>query len=306
MKSDAPSALDPAGVAAAISAESIVVLTAVAAAVFVLVACLMVYALRRQRTVHERRWIVGGGLVFPVVVLSALLAYSIVRSIALLRAPPDDALLITVVAHGWWWEVRYRPPGGGDVVAANEIRVPVGRPVRLALTASDVIHAFWVPQLAGKVDMVPGRINHLALTARRAGVYRGQCAEFCGVAHARMALNVVALPSGEFDRWLAAEGEAAASPVGERARRGADVFREAGCAACHAVRGVSAAELGPDLTHVAGRLTLGAGTLPNGPGAALAWVVGVQTLKPGAAMPSFAHLDPEALAALGAYLEGLR
>jgi len=302
-----PSAFDAAGSAASLSLESIWLLTAVVAAVFVLIAALTFHALRRPRPVREKLWVMGGGLAFPAVVLSLLFAYSAARSVALLKPAPDDALLVTVVAHGWWWEVRYRGPDGRDVVSANEVRLPVGRPVRLALTASDVIHSFWVPQLAGKVDMVPGRINHLALVAQRAGIYRGQCAEFCGVQHARMALQVVVLETQAFDAWLAAEARDAVAPTTERARAGAALFLQSGCAACHTVRGVSVgATVAPDLTHVAARGTLGAGTLANEPGAMLAWIAGVQTLKPGAAMPSFSHLPPETLAALTAYLEGLR
>jgi len=302
-----PSAFDPAGSAAALSAEAIWLLGIVAAAVFVLIAALTFHALRRRRPVRERLWVLGGGLAFPLVVLALLFGYSTVRSVALLKPAPDDALLVTVIAHGWWWEVRYRGPDGADVVSANELRLPVGRPVRLALTASDVIHSFWVPQLAGKVDMVPGRINHLALVAQRAGIYRGQCAEFCGVAHARMALQAVVMAPQAFDDWLAAEARDAVPPATPRAQAGAALFAQSGCAACHTVRGASVgATLAPDLTHVAGRGTLGAGTLANGPGAMRAWITGVQTLKPGASMPSFGHLPPETLAALAEYLEGLR
>lgn len=302
-----PSAFDAAGSAAALSLESMWLLGIVVAAVFVLVAALTFHALRRPRAVREKLWVIGGGFAFPVVVLSLLFVYSAARSVALLKPAPDDAMLVTVVAHGWWWEVRYRGPDGADVVAANEVRLSVGRPVRLALTASDVIHSFWVPQLAGKVDMVPGRINHLALVAQRAGVYRGQCAEFCGVQHARMALQVVAMEPQAFDAWLAAEARDAAPPATSRAQAGAALFLQSGCAACHTVRGVSVgATLAPDLTHVAARGTLGAGTLANVPGAMLAWIADVQALKPGAAMPSFSHLPPETLAALAEYLEGLR
>lgn len=302
-----PSAFDAAGSAASLSLESMWLLGILVTAVFALVAALTFHALRRPQPVREQRWIYGGGLAFPAVVLALLFAYSAARSVALLKPAPDDAMLVTIVAHGWWWEVRYRGPDGTDVVSANEVRLPVGRPVRFALTASDVIHSFWVPQLAGKVDMVPGRINHLALVAQRAGVYRGQCAEFCGVQHARMALQVIVMEPPAFDGWLAAEARDAASPATPRAQGGAALFLQSGCAACHTVRGVSVgATLAPDLTHVAARGTLGAGTLPNTPGAMLAWIAGVQTLKPGAAMPSFAHLPPDTLAALAAYLESLR
>lgn len=311
MDAPRPSALDAAGSAAAISLEAIWLLTGVGVAVLLLVAALLVFGLRRPRAVRERVWILGGGLAFPLAVLALLFAYGSQRSLALLAPAADDALLVTIVAHSWWWELRYRGPDGVVVVSANELRLPVGRPVRLALTASDVIHSFWVPQLGGKVDMVPGRINHLALTPQRAGIFHGQCAEFCGAMHARMALQAVVVEPREFDAWLAAEARDAHAPASLRAEShaaaGALLFARSGCAACHTVRGVSTAvTLAPDLTHVANRRTLGAGTLPNVPGAMQTWLTDVQRLKPGAAMPSFAHLPPDELAAIAAWLEGLR
>lgn len=302
-----PSALDAAGSAAAISLESIWVLAGLGAAVFVLVATLLAHGLRTPHAVRERLWVLGGGLAFPLTVLALLYAYGAARSVALLKPADDGALLVTIVAHSWWWELRYRAPDGTIVVSANELRLPVGRPLRFALTASDVIHSFWVPQLAGKVDMTPGRINHLALTAERTGIFHGQCAEFCGAMHARMALQAVVMEARDFDAWLAAEARDAASPESSRAMAGAALFARSGCAACHTVRGVSTAvTLAPDLTHVARRRTLGAGTLVNGPGAMRAWLTDVQRLKPGAAMPSFAHLPADELDALAEYLESLR
>lgn len=302
-----PSALDAAGSAAAISLESIWVLVGVGTAVFALVLVLLLHGLRRPHAVRERLWVLGGGLAFPLTVLALLYIYGSSRSLALLKTADESALLVTIVAHSWWWELRYRVPDGTIVVSANELRLPAGRPLRFALTASDVIHSFWVPQLAGKVDMVPGRINHLALTAQRTGIFHGQCAEFCGAMHARMALQAVVMDPREFDAWLVAEARAAASPVSSRAIAGAALFARSGCAACHTVRGVSnALTLAPDLTHVAARRTLGAGTLANGPGAMRNWLTDVQRLKPGVAMPSFDHLPAEDLAALAEYLESLR
>lgn len=302
-----PSTFDAVGSAAAISLESMWLLAGLVAAVLVLVAALLVRGLRRPHPVREGLWVLGGGLVFPLTVLALLYAYGSVRTVALLKPAADDAQLVTIVAHSWWWEMRYRAPDGTIVVSANELRLPAGRPVRLALTASDVIHSFWVPQLGGKVDMTPGRITHLALTARRPGIFYGQCAEFCGAMHARMALQAVVMAPRDFDAWLAAEARDAAASMSSRALAGAALFARSGCAACHTVRGVSTAiTLAPDLTHVAARRTLGAGTLANAPGAMQAWLTDVQRLKPGAAMPSFAHLPADDLAALAAYLESLR
>lgn len=280
-----------------------------AGTVFLLTMGLLALALRRRkREVPTRWWVVGGGLVFPLAVLGALLVYGTLRTMGLDR-PPANPLAIGITAHMWWWEIRYRDPASGrEVRSANELHLPVGRPVQLGLASADVIHSVWIPALGGKMDTVPGRVNRLVITAREPGVYRGACAEFCGEQHARMALHVVVLPADEFDRWLSAQAQPALPADGDsQAARGAHAFVMQGCAACHTVRGVAeGATLGPDLTHVGSRLWLGAGTLRNGPHAAARWIASVQALKPNARMPSFAHLDPATLAALGAYLEQLK
>ena len=227
------------------------------------------------------------------------------------RARALDAADITITAHMWWWEVRYRDPGAVDgryIVAANELWIPVGRPVRVALETRDVIHSFWVPQLAGKVDMVPGRITHVTLAADRAGIFRGQCAEFCGTAHARMALHVVAASPEQFAAWRAAQALPAAPGQDEQAQRGQALFLASGCSGCHAIRGLAqsaAADRGPDLTHVASRGWLAAGTLPNDTAALRHWLAATQHLKPGARMPAFEHLAPRDLDALAAFLAQL-
>jgi len=303
------SVLQPATAAAGAIAEVGWVLIAGAAIVFAGVMVLLALALRRgPAPVNDLPWVVGGGVVFPVVLLSALLAYATLRSAQLFAAPPTPALMIAVEARMWWWHVRYRDPAtGAEVALANEIRIPVGRPVVLGLTSEDVIHSLWVPALAGKVDMVPGRVHQLRLQVQREGVYRGQCAEYCGTQHARMALHVVALAPEQFDRWLAAQARPAATPADALALRGREVFLAQRCDACHRVRGIAdGAQLGPDLTHVASRLQLGAGTLPNGAEPLGAWVAQVQQLKPGARMPSYDQLDPASLQALVAFLAQLR
>ncbi|MEW6704799.1 MAG: c-type cytochrome [Pseudomonadota bacterium] len=301
-----PSVLAPASSEAAVLHELSQVLLAGAGLVFLGVALLLALALRRRVPGSAAGWIVGGGIALPVVALSALLLYSTARTAGLERPLADPQLVVSVTGHAWWWEVRYPAPAGAEaVVLANELRLPLQRPAQISLQAEGVIHSLWVPQLGGKRDLVPGRVNHLVFTPWQAGVYRAACAEYCGTQHARMALPVVAMPAADFERWLAAQARPA--PPAAQATPGAQAFRANGCAACHSVRGHHApAGRGPDLTHVASRLTLGAGVLPNEPGSFKRWLVGVQQLKPGARMPSYAHLDAATLDALVAYLETLQ
>ena len=277
-------------------------------AIFVGVMLLLGFALRGPgRRVRPRLWILGGGVLFPGLVLAGLLAYSLPHTPVWRPVPPAGALVMSITAHMWWWEVRYRDAASGEeTVTANEIRIPVGRPVYLALSSRDVIHSFWVPALAGKMDMLPGRIQHLLLSADRPGVYRGQCAEYCGEQHARMALHVVAQSPDEFDAWRRAQARPARAVATQRQARGREVFLAHRCDACHSVRGTAdQARLGPDLTHVGSRLHLGAGTLANGPDALARWVAHVQEVKPGARMPSYDRLDSESLAALTHWLGSL-
>jgi cytochrome c oxidase subunit 2 len=296
-------------------AEMTFVLIAGAALVFTGVMWLLAVVVwrRRARPLTRRQaaaWVLGGGVLLPAVVLSALLAYATVRSGALAdtqRARGD--MVVGITAHMWWWEVRYRERASGrEVVLANEVRLPVGRAASFGLSTADVIHSFWVPQLAGKVDMVPGRVHQLRVRVDEAGSFRGQCAEYCGEQHARMALPVVAMPPDEFDRWLLAQSQPAQPPRSERARRGRQLFEQQRCNACHAVRGLVEAGpgQGPDLTHVGSRLALGAGTLDLRHENLVRWVGDVQVVKPGARMPSFDRLDRESLEALAAFLGELR
>ena len=290
------------------------VVTAVAALTFVAMMLLLALAVRRPASpLRARWWVLGGGLAFPAIVLSALFVYSERHKPPWRMAPPRDALIIGVTAHMWWWEVRYRDPAtGGEIVTANELRIPVGRPVFIGLSSADVIHSFWVPSLGGKMDMVPGRVQHLQWQADRAGVWRGQCAEFCGAQHARMALHVVAEAPAAFEAWLAAQARPAphvpAGPDAARLARGRDAFVAFRCTACHAVRGLSEERsLGPDLTHVGSRLFLGAGTVANTPAQLAAWVAHTQQLKPGARMPSAGErIDDADLHAIAAWLSQLQ
>jgi cytochrome c oxidase subunit 2 len=235
---------------------------------------------------------VGGGIVFPFVTLFALLVYTLVRA-SDMHGEDAQALRIEVVGEQWWWRVRY--PG---FETANEIRVPVGRPVELVLTSADVIHSFWVPSLAGKLDMIPGRETRLRVRAGKAGEVRGQCAEYCGGPHALMALYVIALEPEEFLEWT--EGQK------KTANQQNPLFLSR-CGACHTVRGTAAAgKRGPDLTHVGSRVSLAAGLLPNNRGALAAWIASSQHLKPGNLMPSFEGFSGPELQALATYLEGLK
>jgi cytochrome c oxidase subunit 2 len=305
------SALDPAGRAADVIASLFWWMTAGAVVIWVLVVALAVYAIRARTPTFTRRHgvalIVGGGIVLPGVVLTALLVPALLMLPPLLRPAPAGSLTIAVAGEQWWWRVRYLPPGGGAVELANEIRLPLGEPVELRLTSPDVIHAFWIPSLAGKIDMIPGRVTRLVLEPTRAGVFRGACAEYCGISHALMSFPVVVLEREAFARWLARQAEPAPPPAEPLAVEGARIFVATGCGACHMVRGTPArGVVGPDLTHVGSRLSLGAGILPNEPAAFGRWIAATDRVKPGVHMPAFGMLPDAQLRALSAYLESLQ
>jgi cytochrome c oxidase subunit 2 len=296
------SILNPQGAGAALIAELAWVLFIGAALIFVAVMALAAYAIlgRRESTARlsQNMLIVGGGIVFPAVTLLALLLYSLLRTGSL---PPHEApaLRIQVIGEQWWWRVHYlRRDGSRDFATANEIRLPVGEPVELLLESADVIHSFWVPVLAGKLDMIPGKTNRLRVRADHPGTFRGQCAEYCGGPHAFMALFVVAQEPGTFEQWAEKQRKPAAQ---------SNALFDSHCGACHTVRGTTAAGiLGPDLTHVGGRMSLGAGLLPNNAGALAGWIASSQHLKPGNLMPSFPMFSGEDLGGLASYLESLK
>ena len=310
MKAPPQSALHPAGPIGETLFGVSATLIMGALVIFAGVMVLLFVAVRRQPgAVNARRWIIGGGMLFPAGVLAALFAWSEWHRPPWRAVPPRDALIVGVTARMWWWEVRMRDPASGaEVVTANEIRVPVGRPLYVGLTSADVIHSFWVPALGGKMDAMPGRVQHLQLQADRAGTWRGQCAEFCGDQHARMGLHVVALAPADFDAWLAAQARPAQAPSTPELERGRQAFLDSRCNACHAVRGVSEeSRLGPDLTHVGSRLQLGAGTLRNGREALADWVRHTQQHKPGARMPSADNrLDEATVQSIAAWLAQLQ
>jgi len=227
------------------------------------------------------------------------------RRVAAVAAP--SAVTIEVNGHQWWWDVQYDDSNPSlRVTTANEIHIPVGRPVVLKVTSRDVIHSLWVPNLQGKRDLIPGYTTAIWIQADRPGVYRGQCAEFCGYQHAHMALYVTAESDDEFQRWLTAQRAEAAAPLTEEQRHGRDVFLSSTCTQCHTIRGtIAGARLGPDLTHVGSRGTIAAGTLPNTRGHVAGWVSDSQSIKPGNHMPPNA-VPGDDLQALLAYLERLK
>lgn len=259
--------------------------------------------------VANPRMVVAGGVIFPAVVLSALLFLNLTLMQSAARAPSDtpDTVAITVTGEQWWWRVAYAGPGGATIETANDIRIPVGRDTVFTLRSADVIHAFWVPSLGGKVDMIPGRDTRLRVHATRPGVFRGPCAEYCGGPHALMALDVAAMPAGEFDAWLARERSDAAPTQTETAREGERLFHASGCGTCHAVRGTQAAgRIGPDLTHLGARRSLAAGTLPLDHANLARFIAEGQTIKPGNRMPEFRIFTPAQRDALVSYLLGLQ
>jgi cytochrome c oxidase subunit 2 len=283
------------------------------AAVVVAFVCVMLLAgivRSRRRTGDPRRpvrWgeplIVIGGIVVTGIVLVFVFVVSIRDLRAIAGGAEDAKLTVEVIGHDWWWEARY--PNGA--VTANEIHVPAGEKIRLELGTDDVIHSFWVPQLGPKTDMIPGRVNVAVLEASEPGRYRGQCAEYCGLQHANMALWIVADARPDFERWLRNEGRPARSPRSALALRGERIFMESTCAGCHAVRGTEAAgTLGPDLTHLARRETIAADTLRLTTSNLGSWIVDPHERKPGAAMPPNDQLSAREVAALVAYLRGLR
>ena len=304
------SALDVAGKDAEHIAHLFRIMMAGALIVWAAVVAAAIYAIRVNRGTHTERdaklFVIGGGVALPTVVLCALLWYGLPVLPQVMALAPADALRIHVTGKQWWWRVQYATPDG-FIETANELRLPVGQRVELQLTSPDVIHSFWVPSIAGKMDMIPGRITRLALEPTRTGVFRGACAEYCGASHALMAFDVIVTGEEEFRNWLAAQAQPATPPGDALASRGRDVFLANGCTACHTIRGTrTAAQIGPDLTHVASRLSIGAGTLANAPETLVRWIRETDRVKPGVHMPAFRALTRNELTVLAAYLGSLQ
>ncbi|WP_159590972.1 cytochrome c oxidase subunit II [Chelativorans xinjiangense] len=286
--------------------------TAVSAAVTILVIIAIMFALWGPPTwkdlLSRERAVLLGGIVLPVLVLTYLLVQgSTLLQAGVARTQRSGEPSITIVGKRWWWEVIYHLPNGETVASANELRLPVGRPISVRLETADVIHSFWAPQLGGKLDMIPGRSNVITLEATEPGTSRGQCAEYCGGAHALMAFYVVALPPKDYRAWLSREAADARTPQTEQERLGERLFMTSGCGACHTVRGTEArGVIAPDLTHVGSRRSLAAATLPNDEEAFARWIAENQHIKPENLMPEFDVFTPQQLEALSAYLSSLK
>lgn len=252
------------------------------------------------------RWVIVGGMIVPAIILVITFALTIATEDATASPPTDPAVTVQVIGHRWWWEVKYLADPSHTVVTANEIHIPVGQPVRLELSSADVIHSFWIPQLAGKTDVIPGQRNVAWLQADAPGIYRGACTEYCGLQHANMAAFVVAESPVQFAQWLETQARSAAPPSDADAAAGLAVFQRSACASCHAIRGSDAlGQVGPDLTHLAGRMTIAAGALENTRGNLTGWIANSQAIKPGNDMPTMT-LGAGDLQALVSYLETLK
>jgi cytochrome c oxidase subunit 2 len=252
------------------------------------------------------------GIVFPVLTLLVTFAFTLRTMAALPSEDAPDCLPgsdttseIHVYGRQWWFEIQYTfPEPYHNVTTATELHIPVGRPVTIALESRDVIHSFWVPKLHGKVDMLPGQAAHVRLQASQAGVFEGECAEYCGAQHAHMRLRVIAEPLPMYEAWLEAQRKPAPEPTEERLALGRRTLESTACGLCHTVRGTSAhGQVGPDLTHVASRGRIAGGAFPNDTATLAAWMVHAQDLKPGALMPDLPQLSGEQLTALTAYLQ---
>lgn len=312
------STLAPAGTEADAIARLFWIMVLGAGVVWVAVVGIALYASLRPgpRGRGVGRWLIlGGGVVVPTIVLGVLLLYGLLLMPKLREPAVPEGPYIAVSGEQWWWRVRYVGFGTDDsdgndgdaVTLANEIRLPVGERVRLLLDSPDVIHSFWIPSLAGKVDMIPGRTTTLVLEPTRTGVFRGACAEYCGTSHAHMRFAAVVTGRANFDRWLRTQAAPARAPYTPAGQAGQRAFLRNGCGACHAIRGTPArGTVGPDLTHVGSRLELAAGTLPNDEAAFRRWVASTHAVKPDALMPPFAMLPAVELQAMATYLDGLQ
>ena len=311
----AAQALDPEGPVAESAADLWWLMLALGVGVFVVFAVVLAVGLFRTRPGDAPEagpqppdrvgpWMVGGGVALPLIVITIVFAATVRAMQDVPTTAPDGALVVEIIGHQWWWEVRY--PGEG-ITTANEMHIPIGRSVALQLTSADVIHSFWVPALGGKLDLLPDKTNTLVLEADVPGRHLNRCAEFCGLQHTLMGMDVIAEPPEAFASWVTAQRAPAAEPSATEGERGRDVFLGAGgCASCHAVRGTSAtSSVGPDLTHVASRASLGAAAVANTPEQRARWVSDPHTIKRGVAMPA-PQLSREELDAVLAYLGGLR
>ncbi len=302
-----PSPLNPASQVAEQLATLWWVLLTISLVVFVVVMGLLAFALFRRRqgtgAIGNGRLFVtvGGGLV-PAVILVGVMIYTVGLQNAL-SMPDDPAYTVQIIGHQWWWEVHYPDQ---DITTANEIHVPVDQPVVLKLTSADVIHSLWAPQLQMKMDLLPGQTNTTWIDVAKPGIYRTECAEFCGLQHAHMQLLIVAESTSEMEAWVEAQQRDAVRPAVDEIQQGQQIFLGSACVYCHTIQGtVATGKIGPDLTHIASRETIGAGTLVNNTGNLSGWIINSQTIKPGNEMPPM-YLNADELRELVAYLESLQ
>ena len=304
-----PSILSPKGPAARTASSIWWPMVWVATAVTIFVVAMGAYGVVRGRRIREEdisrevswgdRFILIAGLGVTGAILIGFFVFSVARSVSLARAEPGTQ--ITVIGHDWWWEVRY----ANGAVTANEIHIPAGKRVNITLQSSDVIHSLWVPELAPKIDLIPGRTTHVWFKADHPGEYRGQCAEYCGLQHAHMAFFVIADTPDAFAQWMSDMARPATAPATALAQQGQAVFLSNTCIGCHAIRGTAAnGQLGPDLTHIATRQTIGAGTVPLTANDLATWITDPELFKPGVTMPP-TTLTKDQLNALVTYLLGL-
>jgi cytochrome c oxidase subunit II len=312
-----PSVLDPASQTAGRVANLSWLMFVIAGMVlFVVTLMLLAAVFRRNRgdtrpeLVHSGdnralKLVIVGGAVIPAVVLVVVMALSIsIQNATASAGAFPGQLVIEVIGHRWWWEVRYPEQG---FTTANEIHIPAGKPITIKLTSADVIHSFWVPQLHPKLDLFPGQTNTLSFQADRSGTYRGECAEYCGEQHAHMQFVITAQPSADFDKWVSAQQKPAPEPAaGTIEKEGQQAFLGSSCVYCHTIQGTNASgKIGPDLTHLADRETIGAGARSNTRSNLSGWIMNSQTIKPGNLMPPM-NLAPDQLQAILAYLESLK
>ncbi|MFM0140614.1 cytochrome c oxidase subunit II [Caballeronia grimmiae] len=286
-------------------------LTAICSLVCIIIAVMLAMAMfrrRRQEDPHALRS--GGGLSFvfvgsivSIVALFGITIYMLTVLAEVADPPKAPALTVTVTAYDWWWKVDYGE-GPRHFTTANELHIPVGVPVLVLLKSADVIHAFWVPELSGKTQTIPGTVNRQWIQADQPGIFRGQCTQYCGVQHAHMAFEVYAQPQADYDRWYAAQQADASAPASVQAMHGRKLFAER-CAGCHTIRGSQATGVqAPDLTHVLSRRLLAAGTVVNTPDNLMDWIQHAQEIKPGTLMPDMS-LSPVEAGNLSAYLSTL-
>jgi cytochrome c oxidase subunit II len=311
----AQNALDPAGPQAGGIATLWWVLLAVTGIVYLVVMGVLFGAVfgsmrRSEAAVTEHSRLVravGLAIGLTAAILLGLMVTSVATGRPMSHLHARGAMAIDVTGHQWWWELTYPDTlPSNTFTTANEIHIPTGRRVLIRATADDVIHSLWAPNLHGKIDLIPGRVNAMWIQADRPGSWHGQCAEFCGLQHAHMGLVVVAQPPREFESWLQAQRRPASQPADDEQRRGLEVLEGQPCILCHAIRGTRAqGQVGPDLTHLGSRLTIAAGTLQNTPGNLGGWITDSHRIKPGNRMPPIA-IRQEDLTPLVAYLENLK